>query len=623
VQGRRIVDQERELGKTRARERLGEIQKRMAAEISQDMFARLERIKTQEIYTSPSTVPQPGRYSDPAVLLVGRVDGDRLVWPWDANPREAGSGRFRDDPEFRRKIQEAERAESNDKERAASLYRSMIETASNAAQRAEARFGLARTLPPAEALRVYRDVLDIPWSVTDQTGLPYAYLAALILMKSTGSSDVLARAKRDLESPNVLQADQVSRLKSVLGELRNSSDAAIRSGAAAALDRLEERVRDLEKVRGLQEARHLQRDFAGLGVTDEDWKPYRGPGGDLWLVGKAPEGIASSPLAFVVDAEAIRKSVEEGRAARSEDTPFSIAVGGDSGQPLGEHLPNLRVTFQSAAEAEVLPESELERSFYGLSLLLVIPLTFLGGYLLWRDTRREIHIAELRSQFVSSVSHELKTPLTSIRMFAEALQMGLAEPQIHSEYLETIVNESERLTRLLNNVLDFSRIERGQKTYRMEPTSLGEVVQSAVRTMRYPLEEQGFVLDLDIPEEMPQIAVDRDAIHQAILNLLTNAMKYSGQRRDIALRLSSKNGSAMIEVSDHGIGIPAKDQPHIFEKFYRAQVPENRAVSGTGLGLALVAHIAEAHGGSVHVASTPGEGSTFTIHLPLEGKRAA
>jgi signal transduction histidine kinase len=207
-------------------------------------------------------------------------------------------------------------------------------------------------------------------------------------------------------------------------------------------------------------------------------------------------------------------------------------------------------------------------------------------------------------------------------MFAEALQMKYAtDPAVHKEYLDTIVNESERLTRLLNNVLDFSRIDRSQKNYQMEMLPLGEVVYAAAQTMQYPFAEQGFRLGLTIIDDgIPPVLIDRDAILQAILNLLTNAMKYSGKSRTIELQLSAENGSAIIRVTDHGIGIPADEQKRIFEKFYRSPIPENQAIAGTGIGLALVAHIVEAHGGTVQVQSKPGEGSTFSIHLPIHGR---
>jgi signal transduction histidine kinase len=316
--------------------------------------------------------------------------------------------------------------------------------------------------------------------------------------------------------------------------------------------------------------------------------------------------------------------VESDRSSRNSSPGFQIVVGGEGGESLGESLSDLRVHFASMANAEMGVGAGLQRSFYVVSLVLVLGLTAIGGYLVWRDVRRELRVAELRSQFVSSVSHELKTPLTSIRMFAETLQMrGLADPKIHAEYLDTIVNESERLTRLLNNVLDFSRIERGQKTYQMQSTPLTDVIDACVHTMQYPLAEQGFRLRVSIAEGIPPIEADRDALEQAILNLLANAMKYSGKSRDIDLRVSRQNGNAVIQVADYGIGIPAKEHQRIFEKFYRAPGPENRAIPGTGLGLALVDHIAKAHGGNVDVASSPGQGSTFSIRLPISAEGCA
>lgn len=230
-------------------------------------------------------------------------------------------------------------------------------------------------------------------------------------------------------------------------------------------------------------------------------------------------------------------------------------------------------------------------------------------------------MAEMRSQFVSSVSHELKTPLTAIRMFAETLRMGRSKDKnTQEEYLDTIVNESQRLTRLLNNVLDFSKIEQGKRTYRPELSSLGDILQSVVRTLEYPLGQQGFTIDVRAQKDLPDIRVDRDAMEQALLNLLHNAMKYSGDSREIGLHLKRKDGCALIQVIDHGIGIDPQEQKKIFEKFYRAASPENERIAGTGLGLALVSHIVESHEGRLELESEPGKGSVFSILLPLEDK---
>jgi signal transduction histidine kinase len=186
--------------------------------------------------------------------------------------------------------------------------------------------------------------------------------------------------------------------------------------------------------------------------------------------------------------------------------------------------------------------------------------------------------------------------------------------------LETIVNESERLARLVDNVLDFSKIEQGKKIYRFGPTRLENVAASAVRTLQFPLTQQGFRLQLNVADDMPELEADSDALEQAILNLLTNAMKYSGDERDIGLSLSTRDGDAVIRVADHGLGLAPEEQKRIFEKFYRAPSHENRLIAGTGLGLTLVAHIARAHGGRVEVDSAPGSGSTFSILIPIEGK---
>jgi signal transduction histidine kinase len=192
-----------------------------------------------------------------------------------------------------------------------------------------------------------------------------------------------------------------------------------------------------------------------------------------------------------------------------------------------------------------------------------------------------------------------------------------AKPEKQSQYLDTIVGESERLTRLLNNVLDFTKIERGAKIYNREPHALSEIVRAAARAMQYPLEQKQFTLRMEVSDGIPPMNVDRDAIEQAILNLLVNAMKYSGDSRDIALSLEKVDAEAVIRVVDQGIGIAPEEQARVFGQFYRIQTPENQHVPGTGLGLTLVDHIVKAHGGRVMLESTPGQGTTFAIHLPI------
>jgi len=206
-------------------------------------------------------------------------------------------------------------------------------------------------------------------------------------------------------------------------------------------------------------------------------------------------------------------------------------------------------------------------------------------------------------------------------MFAESLALGWTQdPAERQGYLETIVGESDRLGRLLDNVLDFSRIEQGMRRYWPEPISLADVIRRTVRTLSFPLERQGFTLDIRLDPDVPTVMADTDAMEQAILNLLQNAMKYSGESRTIEVVLKKDGSCAAIGVVDHGLGIRDEDKGRIFDKFVRVESPENSRIPGAGLGLTIVRHIAEAHGGRVDVESRPGEGSTFRIRLPLGGK---
>ena len=252
--------------------------------------------------------------------------------------------------------------------------------------------------------------------------------------------------------------------------------------------------------------------------------------------------------------------------------------------------------------------------------ILVFGLLFLGVFLLLRVTAREVDLAQSKSAFVSNVSHELKTPLALIRLFAETLQSGrVKNPEKVQEYYRIINTESVRLTHLINNILDFSAIEAGRKDYNFEACDVSQVVADVVKNYSFSLENAGFEVKTNFAENLPLIKIDCDAINQAVINLLNNAAKYSHNEKFVEVGIERRSESIAIEITDHGIGIALEEQSKIFEDFYRVGGSNDvHNVKGSGLGLSLVKHITEAHGGRVSVNSVLHRGSTFTILLPIE-----
>jgi signal transduction histidine kinase len=255
----------------------------------------------------------------------------------------------------------------------------------------------------------------------------------------------------------------------------------------------------------------------------------------------------------------------------------------------------------------------------GFLILGFLSLMMIAGIALTKHmVGKEIAVAKLKSDFVSNVSHELRTPLALIRLYAETLELGrISTKEKKHQYYRIIRKESERLTALINNILDFSRIEAGRKEYEFRDTDIADLVRNTLDSYRYQIEQQGFELEEKIDTELPAVRIDREAIARALVNLVNNALKYSKDDKFIGVKLYRDNGSVKLEVADHGIGIARRDQGKIFEKFYRAGDPLVHNTKGSGLGLSLVRHITEAHGGEIEVESVPGAGSKFIMSLPL------
>jgi len=311
---------------------------------------------------------------------------------------------------------------------------------------------------------------------------------------------------------------------------------------------------------------------------------------------------------------------------RRENEPIAVSSGWDGGKPeversFEEGFPGLvmGVKYKGTTVAAIGQQFVT----YNFIILGCLSLLMAAGiWLTWRNVSREMALARLKSDFVANVSHELRTPLSLIRLYAETLELGrLTSPDKFGEYYRIIRKESERLSALINNILDFSRIEAGRKEYEFKETDIALLVHNTLESYRYQIEQNGFSFEERIAEDIPPLKVDREAIARSLLNLVNNALKYSRDQKYIGVNLYRANGSIKLEVIDKGIGIPTAEQSKIFEKFYRVGDPLVHNTKGSGLGLSLVRCIVQAHGGQVFVESNPGKGSKFVISLPIQMNR--
>jgi signal transduction histidine kinase len=600
----RLLGQEREL----AEKRRADDRRRLATDVRQDLIGRVTRLRL-DLLERHAAADVDGNGGP--LAFVARVEGDALVFPWDAGRAAAD-----EPPALVNAIRSGEREEFIQRAypRAVTSYTMAARAAVTPAQRAIAQLHLARVLEKngqtEQAHGAYVTLAQTPADAVDDQRIPLALYAARRLidwqhLTPSDGSTAAGVLRTALRGGSPLNPTAVYMARDVAAALvERATDAGLHA-TAMDLRRLANNVADYtEQMLALQSAfpAILARARGVSSNGEVVWVPF-GQSDAMWLVGVGGQEpvVTGFRLASVVDSIPATKR----RAAAVVVSP--------EGEPLGDPLPGLSLRL----EPNVLDEEPMQRGVLVSVLLLVVGVTLAGGYLFWRDTRREMRLAAMRAQFVSSVSHELRTPLTAIRMFAETLLLGrAAREDMRDDYLQTIVSESERLTRLLDNVLDFAKIEAGRKTYHLRPCPPADVVRSAASTMGDLLARNGFHLEIAIDEEMPLVLADRDALEQALLNLLSNAVKYSGCGRKIQLAVHSGNGQVVIDVADDGIGIPSAEQSRIFEKFYRVNDPAHASIPGTGLGLTLVAHVVAAHHGDIRVQSEVGRGTTFSIGLP-------
>jgi two-component system phosphate regulon sensor histidine kinase PhoR len=261
-----------------------------------------------------------------------------------------------------------------------------------------------------------------------------------------------------------------------------------------------------------------------------------------------------------------------------------------------------------------------ERAKRNLLIIGIMDLILLSGaFLIFRNVKKQIELSQLKSDFVSGVSHEIRTPLALITMYIETLEMGrVKDAGKIKEYYKIILNETMRLSGIVNRILSFSQIESNKRKYSFTKTSLNEIIENAAPAFRYSVDTGGFRYSFDPDQNLPLVMADREAVTDAFVNLVDNAMKYSTDTRDITVRTGKNDNYVYIEVEDKGIGIAEKNQKYIFDKFYRvSELNLANKVKGSGLGLAIVKNIVDAHHGKILVKSSPGSGSLFRLSFPL------
>jgi signal transduction histidine kinase len=615
--GARLVDQDRALASRQLRERRESAADRLVASLEQAVSSTERHLD-----------------GEPASLLI-RPDDDAVLITLQPGGIEAyPKGRLLYVPTISFGLAEPTEAfeageviefRAKDYQGAAAAFRRLA-TSPSAAVRAGALLRLGRTLRKMgradQALRVYADLAHIPEARL--SGLPadlVARRARLVLLQELGRAAELREEARSLQADLIAARWPLDRgtflaYSEQIGDWVGAEQpvAADRDALSAATEWIWHQWAGANRAEFHVAGRRALR-FAGIGLTllwqsadDRLAVLVAGPRFQRREWFDAPRSA--------LDARGLRVALADadGRAVFGTLPTDASAVERRTSAVTGLPWTVFVVGANAAADLDELAN---RRRLLLTGLAIMVSLVMAGGYFVVRAVSREFAVSQLQSDFVSAVSHEFRTPLTSLRQFTDLLNDDPdLPPAKRRTFYQAQARATERLQRLVESLLDFGRMEAGARPYRLERLSIAPLVRGIIEDFRRDGAPDGFIVDASISEDSGTVDVDPEALARAIWNLLDNAVKYSGASRTVSVNVGAQDSSVAIRVSDRGLGIPRHEQDEIFKKFVRGTASRAHGIKGTGIGLAMVRHIVDAHGGTVRVESAPGEGSIFTIVLP-------
>jgi signal transduction histidine kinase len=657
---------------TEARRAAGSIRARIQSEIESFGRALVETAREPAFIAKDlGTIPESAgnRFaSDPlagqaVILFKGGTASFPLLQAPPQNKAAAGSrGIAASLAERIRGVETLEFVDRNFRAAAAS-YRDLLPLAASRDVRADLLSRQARCLQKTEgfeeAARIYSRIAgEYPDSRTP-SGLPLGLLARLQVIECQvrlGDTQEAARAALEayrmvLEKPSALTEDQFKTYASIveeafdgllIGEKHPKISEEVQKEYSVLKKDREARTQEWEEI-GVLEREIVPELERRLALSDAySPEPFRLSrkieDGDLlfmaaWVPQRDSPGTAG---AFGVQLDNDRLSGEvlaEALSAASLGDGAEVVLADLTGRPLsgpqrstapplateyfeGNFPPWKIELFRGPAKGRGI--LDLRRNFYFWTILTLVVVLAFGAFLIARTIGQEMEILKIKSDFVSSVSHEFKTPLTSIRSLMERLADGkVRDPAKMDQYFAIITQDTDRLTRLVNNLLDFSKIEEGRKEYVFDETDFARIVAEQVEAFQKGQVQAGPLISLEVAGEIPVIRADSEALSRALANLLGNAVKFTPAGKAVRVKLRRNRDEVLLEVEDEGIGIHPDETGKVFEKFFQGRNAHDLSARGTGLGLTLVKHIAEAHGGRVLVESDVGRGSKFTLVLPV------